>query len=140
MKELLRIKPIRWILKLLPHLSIVFSGMLIVFFCIDRVNKPMAFMTNEFHKLITFILSILSLGYSVFIISYQRKMERQEYERRVRAAQARRRGQAPRSVQGRPTQAPRPMQSRPATGSRSAQGRQVQSPRPMPGRHPAQRH
>ena len=77
MKELLKIKQVRWALKALPHISIVISGMLIVFFCIDRVNKPVAFMTNEFHKIITFILAILSLGYSVFIMSYQRRMERE---------------------------------------------------------------
>ena len=133
MKELLRIKPVKWALKALPHVSIVLAGMLIVFFCIDRVNKPMAFMTNEFHKVITFILAILSLGYSIFIISYQRRMERQEYERRVRAAQARRQGQPPR-----PMQPPRPAQSRPAANPRPAQGIPPQPPRSMQNR-PVQR-
>lgn len=52
MKELLKIKLVRWGLKLLPHVSIVISGMLVVFFCIDRVNTPMGFMTNEFHKVL----------------------------------------------------------------------------------------
>lgn len=47
--------------RILPHVAIVISGMLIVFFLIDRVNKPMAFMTNEFHKRITFALALLCL-------------------------------------------------------------------------------
>jgi len=118
MKELLKIKQVRWALKALPHISIVISGMLIVFFCIDRVNKPVAFMTNEFHKIITFILAILSLGYSIFIISYQRRMEREAEKRRVRAMQARRQ-----NPQTRPGQNARPAQSRPVQAVRPPQGR-----------------
>ena len=59
-----RAKPGDWlrlIKKLLPHVAIVMAGMLIVFFVIDRVNKPMGFMTNEFHKRITFALALLCL-------------------------------------------------------------------------------
>lgn len=130
MKDLLRIKRVRWVLKALLHVSIVISGMLIVFFCIDRVNKPMAFMTNEFHKVITFILAILSLGYSVFIMSWLRQMERQEHERRVRAAQARRQGQNP--AQRRPAQPPHPAQGRTVPPARSAQNRPAQTARPAP--------
>lgn len=128
MKELLRSKQVKWALKALPHISIVISGMLIVFFCIDRVNKPMAFMTNEFHKVITFILAILSLGYSVFIMSYQRRMERAEERRRVKEMQARRQGQNPaqrRPAQGGPVQPARPAQ-------RPAQNRSAQTARPDP--------
>ena len=106
----MKTKPIKWLLKAIPHVSIVLSGMLIVFFFIDRVNKPMAFMTNEFHKIITFILAVMSLGYSVLIIAYQRMRERQEHAKRVRAAQARRQGQRPPQANGsrqRPAQPPR---------------------------------
>ena len=116
MKELLKIKPVKWALKALPHISIVISGMLIVFFCIDRVNKPMAFMTNEFHKVLTFILALLSLGYSVFIMAYQRRMERAEERRRIKEMKERRQASAQRSNQpARPAQQARPTQSaRPA--------------------------
>lgn len=132
MKELLKIKQVRWLLKALPHVSVVISGMLIVFFCIDRVNKPMAFMTNEFHKVITFILALLSLGYSIFIMSYQRRMERLEHQQRVRAAQARRQNQRP-AQNARPVQAQRPVQPRPAQGARPA-AQSVRPSRPMQGR------
>ena len=46
---------------LLTHAAIVISGMLIVFFVIDRLNKSMNFMTNEFHKCITFALALLAI-------------------------------------------------------------------------------
>lgn len=75
-------------LKVIPHAAMVMAGMLIVFFCIDRVNKPMAFMTNEFHKILTFLLALITIGQSVFVISYQRKKERFEEARRRKARQA----------------------------------------------------
>ena len=70
--------------KLLPYGAITLSGMLIVFFLIDRVNKPMAFMSNEFHKVITFILALLSIGMAVRIIALQRGEERKEYRRQLK--------------------------------------------------------
>ena len=45
----------------MTHAAIIISLMLVVFFVIDRVNKPMGFMTNEFHKRITFALALLCL-------------------------------------------------------------------------------
>lgn len=71
--------------KLVPYGVITLSGMLIVFFLIDRVNKPMAFMSNEFHKIITFILALLSVGMAVRIIGLQREDERKDYKKRLRA-------------------------------------------------------
>lgn len=70
--------------KLLPHVAIVIAGMLVVFFLIDRVNKPMAFMTNEFHKRITFALALMAIYLAVRRISAQRRAERDAYRRRLR--------------------------------------------------------
>ena len=84
--------------KLLPHAAIVISGMLIVFFVIDRVNQPMGFMTNEFHKRLAFVLAVLSIYFAIQLITLQRRAERAEYRRRVREArerQAARRGERP---------------------------------------------
>ncbi len=108
-------RPVDWlnlVKKLLPHVMIVISGMLIVFFVIDRFNKPMGFMTNEFHKRLTFVLAILAIYYAIKAIALQRRMERIEYQRRVKAAEerARQAGSAPRPL-NRPAQ-PRP-QSQP---------------------------
>ena len=69
---------------LLPHVAIILAGMLVVFFLIDRVNKPMAFMTNEFHKRITFILALLTLYLAVRRISALRRAERDAYKLRLR--------------------------------------------------------
>ncbi|MBQ8952561.1 MAG: hypothetical protein IJ048_00465 [Clostridia bacterium] len=80
---------LRLVKKLLPHVAIVLSGMLIVFFVIDRVNKPMGFMTNEFHKRITFVLALLAIYFAVQLIALQRRAERAEYRRRLREAQRR---------------------------------------------------
>ena len=63
-KWIKKAKPADWLAlaeKIVPHIAIVLAGMLIVFFAIDRVNKPMGFMTNEFHKRITFALALLCL-------------------------------------------------------------------------------
>ena len=103
-----RAKPADWlrlVRKLLPHVAIVISGMLIVFFVIDRVNKPMGFMTNEFHKRITFVLALLAIYFAVQLIALQRRAERAEYKRRLREAQqkqAARKPAAPQSTQRRP--------------------------------------
>ena len=69
----------------LPHAAIVMAGMLIVFFVIDRINKPMGFMTNEFHKRLTFALCLLTIYFAVQITMIQRRAERGEYQRRQRA-------------------------------------------------------
>lgn len=75
-----------WLLdKVLPHAAIVLSGMLIVFFLIDRVNKPMAFMTNEFHKRITFVLALMAIYLAVRRISAMRRAERIAAKRRAQA-------------------------------------------------------
>lgn len=70
--------------KLVPHVAIVLSGMLVVFFLIDRVNKPMAFMTNEFHKRATFVLALLAIYLAARRVSAIRKGERDAYRRRLK--------------------------------------------------------
>ena len=80
----------RRLFKLLPHAVIVMAGMMIVFFAIDRVNIAMGFMANEFHKWLSLLLALAGLGYSVAFIAWQRKAERAQAARRIRAAQAQR--------------------------------------------------
>ena len=74
------------IAKIIPHAAIVISGMLIVFFAIDRVNKPMGFMTNEFHKRITFALSLMAIYLAVKNVTLRRRAERERYRRMTRNA------------------------------------------------------
>jgi len=74
---------------LIPHAAIIISGMLIVFFVIDRINKPMGFMSNEFHKRLTFTLSLLCIMLSCGRISQIRAQKRAAYQRRLREYEAR---------------------------------------------------
>ena len=77
----------KYIRKLLPHACIVAAGMMIVFFCIDRVNTPIGFMANEFHKWLSLLLAVSCVIYSAADISAQRRRERaQEKKRRERLA------------------------------------------------------
>lgn len=94
--------------KLLPHAAIIMSGMLIVFFMIDRVNKPMGFMTNEFHKCLTFALALLCIYFAVQLIALQRRAEQAAYRRRLREAQ--RNQAAPRPAAQRQTRPAQPAQ------------------------------
>lgn len=65
-------KVIQWLLKALPHLNIVISGMYIVFFIIDVQNSAMAFINNDITKVLLLILSLGSILSSAFLIWYQR--------------------------------------------------------------------
>ncbi|MBR3504955.1 MAG: hypothetical protein IKO07_12065 [Clostridia bacterium] len=114
-----RARPADWlrlVKKLLPHAAILMAGMLIVFFAIDRVNKPMGFMTNEFHKRLTFALSLLTIYFAVQLIALQRRAERAEYRRRLREAQEKRRAPQPAAPA-----AARPPQARAARPTRPGQ-------------------
>ncbi len=85
-------KPADWLKlldKAIPHAAIVLAGMLVVFFLIDRVNKPMAFMTNEFHKRITFVLAILAIYLAVRRVSAMRRAERDAYRRKLKQYRSR---------------------------------------------------
>lgn len=59
--------------KIIPHISIIISGMLIVFFIIDRFNPKMGFMDNEGTKILTFILSVSSITTSILLVGRQRR-------------------------------------------------------------------
>ncbi|MBQ3424633.1 MAG: hypothetical protein IJH38_05505 [Clostridia bacterium] len=64
--------------KLLPHMVIVLSGMYYVFFFIDRVNAPMAFINNDITKALLFILCALAITESVMLIRSERRRQRQQ--------------------------------------------------------------
>ena len=66
---------------ILPHLCIIMCGMLLVFFVIDRLNEHQAFLTNEFHKILIFVLSLSCIAVSVMLISTDRRLKREEMRR-----------------------------------------------------------
>jgi len=125
--------PMKKAMKVLPHVSIVMAGMMIVFFCIDRVNQPMGFMTNEFHRWLALFLALFCLGYSVILIAYQRQQERIEERRRIQA-QRERRAARPQQTARPAMNTPRPVQ--PAVGSSPAHrsAAPAKNGRPMQGR------
>ncbi|MHC1771228.1 MAG: hypothetical protein AB9907_05720 [Flexilinea sp.] len=59
--------------KIIPHISIIISGMMIVFFIIDRFNPKMGFLDNEGTKILTFILSVSSITTSILLVGRQRR-------------------------------------------------------------------
>ena len=63
--------------KILPHCAIVLSGMYLVFYCIDRVNQPMAFIDNEITKALLLILSAVSVFNAISLIHVDRVRYRQ---------------------------------------------------------------
>ncbi len=107
-KKLKRVDWRRLARKLPPHGAIVLSGMLIVFFAIDRVNKAMGFMTNEFHKRAVFALALLSIYNAVQLIAVQRRAERAEYKKRLREARQKKPPAAPENAGRGPSAAENP--------------------------------
>ena len=91
----------RKVFAVLPHVSIVMSGMMIVFFLIDRVNIAMGFMSNEFHKWLSFFLALFCMGYSALLIAYLRYAEREEGKRAIMNRRAARTGSAAKNTAGR---------------------------------------
>lgn len=82
-------KFLRAIGRIVPHLCIVFSLMTLVFFCIDRVNIAMAFMTSELSKWVFAVLAVLACASAVMLIFQQWKEDarraRRDAKRRLKA-------------------------------------------------------
>ncbi len=56
---------IRFFDRLIPHLAIVLSLMIVTFFIIDRFNDAMAFLNNDITKILVLILSLFALIFAV---------------------------------------------------------------------------
>lgn len=59
--------------KVMPHLSIILAGMLIVLFVIDRFNSAMGFLDNDGAKILILALSITSIVNAILLIAFQRR-------------------------------------------------------------------
>lgn len=59
--------------KILPHVSILFANMYLVFFLIDKVNSAMAFINNDLTKALVAVLSVLTIVNAVFLIRDQNR-------------------------------------------------------------------
>lgn len=74
----------KWIKRILPHLTIILAFMVLVFFVIDRVNRPMAFMTSEMSKWLFFIFAVLVLPVSIMAIGAQWREDAREARRELK--------------------------------------------------------
>ena len=59
----------RFLARVLPHLTIVFGVMTLVFYVVDGFNAVMAFMSSELSKQVFMVLAVLSIITSVMLIS-----------------------------------------------------------------------
>ncbi|MDO4572089.1 MAG: hypothetical protein Q4C13_01880 [Clostridia bacterium] len=70
--------------RFIPHLTIVFSLMTLVFFCIDRVNTAMAFMSSELSKWVFAILAALACASACMLVAAQWKDDARKARRDAR--------------------------------------------------------
>lgn len=64
--------------RLLPHLVIILSVMILTFFVIDRFNEAMAFLNNDITKCLAALLALLSLILSVLCAVRQYREDRRD--------------------------------------------------------------
>jgi len=77
---------------LFPHVSIIASGMLIVFFVIDRLNPFMGFMSHKYTQYVVIVLAVFSLVSAIMLIAAQRKEIRRR-NRKIDRERAKHRGE-----------------------------------------------
>jgi hypothetical protein len=61
------------IARILPHVSIILSGMLIVFFVLDRYNPSMGYLDNTGERALQLALAATSVINAILLIGYQRR-------------------------------------------------------------------
>jgi ABC-type nickel/cobalt efflux system permease component RcnA len=75
---------LKWMKRVLPHLTIVLAFMVIIFFVIDRINRSMAFMTSEMSKWLFMVFAVLVLPVSVMAIASQWREDAREARREMK--------------------------------------------------------
>ena len=76
----------RFVKRILPHITLVLGLMTLTFFSIDRVNTGMAFMTSELSKWVFAALALASIVTSVFCIggNWREEMRAEKRRRKTR--------------------------------------------------------
>ena len=75
--------------RLTPHAVIILSGMYLVFFLIDRVNRTMNFINNDITKVLLLALCALAVYHAVLMIRANRRAEREAQRRKAEAGRRR---------------------------------------------------
>ena len=64
---------VKSIARILPHISIVLSGMLIFLFVLDRFNPAMGYLENGGERIVLLALAMSSILTATMLIGYQRR-------------------------------------------------------------------
>ncbi len=62
--------------KIVPHLCIILSVMILVLSIIDRINHAMNFICNDLFKILLLIFCVAAIVTSVFLIAENRRRNR----------------------------------------------------------------
>jgi len=62
--------------RILPHICIIISVMMIVFYVIDQINSAMNFINNDIYKTLLLVYSIIVIVSSIFMIVENRRHSR----------------------------------------------------------------
>ncbi|MPN20010.1 hypothetical protein SDC9_167386 [bioreactor metagenome] len=65
-------KFLRLLKHVIPHLTIMFGGMFVVFYVIDTMNKAMEFLTSDLSKKCILVLALLSIATAAILIHQTR--------------------------------------------------------------------
>lgn len=62
--------------RVLPHICIIISVMMLVFYVIDRVNSAMSFIDNDIFKTLLLFYCIVVIASSVYLIASNRRRKK----------------------------------------------------------------
>lgn len=62
--------------RILPHICIIISVMMLVFYVIDRVNSAMSFINNDIFKTLLLFYCIVVIASSVYLIASNRRRKK----------------------------------------------------------------
>lgn len=71
----------RLVSRTIPHISIIISGMMVVFFIIDHYNKKMRFLEDDMTKVLILVLSLCAIATAIMLIQVQRKADWQRHHK-----------------------------------------------------------
>jgi hypothetical protein len=64
------------VMRVLPHLSIVFAGLLLALFVVDYFNGSMGFLDGDVARIVIVLVSLTSIVDALALIALQRNAER----------------------------------------------------------------
>ncbi len=76
-------KFLRFLKHAIPHLTIMFGGMFVVFFVADQYNEAMEFLTSEISQACILVLALLSIATAAILIHQTRWIEQLRSKRKT---------------------------------------------------------